>query len=90
MLDWRLWDTHSDLDEVSASAVGGFYPDQPSTRHLFSALMFAKHNDNVRDTSLVREFKPDFVIYEMIGDVLLSQPVFDPEFIAARRNRKHS
>jgi len=51
----------------------------------FSALMFAKHNGDILDTGLVREFGPDLVIYEMIDDVMLSRPTFDPAFTAARR-----
>jgi len=40
----------------------------------FSAVMFAHHHGNILDTELVREFKPDIVIYEMIDDVLLARP----------------
>jgi len=51
----------------------------------FSAVMFAKHDGNVLDTKLIREFGPDLIIYEMIDDVLLSKPSFDRQFRALKR-----
>ena len=56
----------------------------------FSALMFAKHKGNVLDTNLIREFKPNLVIYEMIDDVLMFPPRFDPAHIEARKRQKRA